>query len=364
MVCGRDAVPGLLASANVPDHGTGPANVPNHKTASATALERAFVSVGLLKNSNVIRPIKYNKSNTFIPGVADCVRMSDSRIPWIDDHPVAAFFVGAYAYTWLVSAPAVFMDPSWTAAILIYVGSFGPPVSAATVTWLRGGSVRMWARQIARWDVGWYWWLVAFGLPLGIIALTTVVLVGVGGPVDLDARPSPFLIAVIFVFGFTVSGGLNEEPGWRGFAQPYLNDRYSALTASLAVGVGWAVWHLPYFLAPVTPHSGFTLVNQVGWFVGILLLSVILTWAYNSTGSVLVVIVLHAMSNAADALLPLAPDLIVVDGVVDETAVATVTVAQLGVQLAVVVAIVAYYGTDSLARDAIPGAADAGGEPR
>ncbi len=47
--------------------------------------------------------------------------MSKSRLPWIDDHPVAAFFVGAYAYTWIISAPALFMEPSWTAAILIYV---------------------------------------------------------------------------------------------------------------------------------------------------------------------------------------------------------------------------------------------------
>ena len=289
--------------------------------------------------------------------------MAQPRIPWVDAHPVIAFVIGAYAYTWIISAPAYFMELSWTPWILIYIGSFGPPVSAAVVTWLQGESVRAWARQIGRWRVGWPWWLVAFGVPVAIIAVTTGILVAIGGPVDpAQISASPALIAVIFVFGLTVSGGLNEEPGWRGFMQPYLNDKYSALTASLIVGVVWAVWHLPYFLIPITPHSGFTLVNQIGWFVGIILLSVILAWAYNNTGSVLIVMVLHAMVNTADILLPLAPNQIVQDGVIIESAVATVTVTQLGVQLLVVLLIVAYFGRRSLAHREIPGVVHIQGE--
>ncbi|WP_313687324.1 hypothetical protein [Halobellus marinus] len=68
------------------------------------------------------------------------------------------------------------------------------------------------------------------------------------------------------------------------------------------------------------------------------------------------------MANTADILLPLAPDLIVVDGVIDEAAVGTVVMVQLAVQLLVVVAIVTYYGRDSLARGAIPGVDAIGGE--
>jgi membrane protease YdiL (CAAX protease family) len=283
--------------------------------------------------------------------------MADSRIAWVDSHPVIAFFVGAFAYTWIITAPAYFMELSWTPWILIYIGSFGPPISAATVTWLQGESVRAWARQIGRWRVGWRWWLVAFGVPIAIVVVTVGILLGIGGPVDPDQLSvSPVLIAVIFVFGLTVSGGLNEEPGWRGFAQPYLNDRYSALTASLIIGVVWALWHLPYFVIPITPHSSFTLANLVGWFVGILLLSVILAWAYNNTGSVLIVMVLHAMVNTADILLPLVPERIVVDGVIDESAVALVTVTQLGVHLLVVLLIVGYFGHRLLAHGAVPGA--------
>jgi membrane protease YdiL (CAAX protease family) len=200
--------------------------------------------------------------------------------------------------------------------------------------------------------------VAAFGLPLAIVGVTTAILVAIGGPVDL-AQPaqSPVLIAIVFVFGLTVSGGLNEEPGWRGFAQPYLNDRFSALTASLIIGVVWAGWHLPYFVIPFTPHSSFTFANQIGWVLGILSLSIILGWAYNNTGSVLIVMVLHAMVNTADILLPLAPDQLIVGGVPDEAAVTTITATQLTVQLLVVIVILAYFGPKALARKAIPGVA-------
>ncbi|MFB6097010.1 MAG: lysostaphin resistance A-like protein [Haloferacaceae archaeon] len=288
--------------------------------------------------------------------------MPDSRIPLVQDHPVAAFFVGAYLYTWLISAPAALMDPSWTAAILVYLGSFGPTVSAAAVTWLRGEDVRAWAAQLTDWRVGWRWWAVALGLPIVAAAAITLVVLAVGGPVDLARDPpSPLLFVGLFVFALILSGGLNEEPGWRGFAQARLNERYGALRASLLVGVVWAGWHLPYFVIPVTPHSSFPLVNQVGWVGGILLLSVVLAWVYNGTGSVLLAMVLHAMANTADVIIPLAPERILVDGVIDQGAVAVVTGVHLGVYLLIVLGIVAAYGGAKLARGSVPTAVDVGG---
>jgi len=288
--------------------------------------------------------------------------MTDSRLPLVDEHPVAAFFVGAYVYTWLVTAPAVAMPASWPAAILVYVGSFGPPVSAAAVTWLRGDDVRAWARQIVRWRVGWRWWAVALGLPVAAAVVITLGVLAVRGPVDLgQALPSPLLFVGIFLFAMVLSGGLNEEPGWRGFAQARLNERYGALRASLLIGVVWAGWHLPYFFAPVTPHSSFALVNQLGWFGGILTLSVLLAWVYHNTGSVLLAMVLHAMANTADVVIPLVPDEIFVDGVVDERAVGTVVVIHLAVYVLIVLVVVAYYGREKLSRGEVPGSRYVGG---
>lgn len=290
--------------------------------------------------------------------------MGDSSIPLVEDRPVVAFFLGAYLYTWVVSAPAVFMEPSWSAALLVYAGSFGPPISAAVVTWLRGDDVRAWARQITRWRVGWKWWAAAAGLPIVAAVGITLVLVVVRGPVDLgQAFPSPVLFAAIFLFALLLSGGLNEEPGWRGFAQPHLNERYGAVPASLLIGVVWAGWHAPYFVIPVTPHSSFPLVNTLGWVGGILTLSILLGWLYNNTGSVLLAMVLHAMANTADVVIPLAADQIVIDGIIDESAVGVVTVVHLAVYVFIVFAVIAVYGRERLTDGEMPDATDAGARP-
>lgn len=52
----------------------------------------------------------------------------------------------------------------------------------------------------------------------------------------------------------------NGEIGWGGFALPVLLERADALPASVALGLGWAVWYLPAFVqrpgnGPASPRS-------------------------------------------------------------------------------------------------------------
>jgi membrane protease YdiL (CAAX protease family) len=82
-----------------------------------------------------------------------------------------------------------------------------------------------------------------------------------------------------------------EEIGWRGFALPRLQKRYSALLATLIVGILWSFWHLPLVFLVGNPMSDSP-------FLIIVANAFIYTWIYNSTkGSILLVALFHGVLN-------------------------------------------------------------------
>lgn len=182
-------------------------------------------------------------------------------------------------------------------------GAFGPLVAAALVTWAVGDDVKTWAVQVLEWRVGPRWYLVAVGLPC------VITVGGIGlALLDVGATVTPSLLVqriplfpVLLVFTLLLGGG-QEELGWRGFALPRLQAERSALTASLGLGVVWALWHLPLFLvgAPRNQTGSFLL-----YAVLIVAVSILLTWCYNGTGgSVLLAMLFHAAVNSSGSLLP------------------------------------------------------------
>ncbi|MGD8750779.1 MAG: CPBP family intramembrane metalloprotease [Anaerolineales bacterium] len=102
-------------------------------------------------------------------------------------------------------------------------------------------------------------------------------------------------MVILFFLYNIIYGGLSEEPGWRGFALPRLQAKFSPLVSSLILGVLWAVWHAPARFGGIEAKSlSDTLVE---WGL-LLLVSVIFTWFYNRTkGSVLVTALLHPAMN-------------------------------------------------------------------
>jgi len=214
-------------------------------------------------------------------------------------HPVPAFFALTYLLSWTAWAPLVASGapPGLRTTLLILVGGFGPAVAAAVVTWAAGDGVRAWASQLLHWRVGARWWAVALLLPAATVTTAGALAVLAFGrpfaPESLGAAAT-YPLTMTFVF---LAGGGNEEPGWRGFALPRLQARFSALAASLVVGVGWVVWHLPLFAIPGSAQAGLPLHFYA---VAVLAESVVFTWLYNgSGGSVLLAMTLHASVNNA-----------------------------------------------------------------
>jgi membrane protease YdiL (CAAX protease family) len=107
---------------------------------------------------------------------------------------------------------------------------------------------------------------------------------------------------ISFLNNFLFTAAL-EEPGWRGFLLPRLQQRFSPLVASLFVWLPWALWH-----APLDFHRPFrfTLVNYLLIRVVFLIpITIILTWFYNrSDSNLLTTIIFHASMNTFPFVLP------------------------------------------------------------
>jgi membrane protease YdiL (CAAX protease family) len=110
------------------------------------------------------------------------------------------------------------------------------------------------------------------------------------------------MVPVLMLILISPMGGAGGEEyfGWRGYAQPKLQEkwgRWAPLLTSLIIGVVWAVWHLPEFFNPASTQYA------LGWggFVPLIIMeitnSIIMTWLFNKTGgSVLVAgVIWHLM---------------------------------------------------------------------
>ena len=212
-------------------------------------------------------------------------------------HPLIVFFVLAYAVTWVVWIPR---------ALGVQVGVVGqlwtwmPALAALAAAALTGGRAAVvdLGSRLVRWRVAWPWYAVVIVGPAVFSLAVGAVYVLLGGSWSA-ALPAAFTTPIpslaLFLVILTLTDGLGEEPGWRGFALPRLLDRTNPLVASLLLGVLWAGWHLPLVWT-----EGSSLFGGPPWllFLDLPAKSVLFTWIFLRTrGSVLLAALLHGTTN-------------------------------------------------------------------
>ena len=185
---------------------------------------------------------------------------------------------------------------TFTGTVLFVLGGLGP--FAASVILLRESdrSLRAWFRDIFEVHLSLRYYVLALVIPVALFfaAIVMQIIFFDGG---LTPELLPGLIEYPLFLGFVIlfGGGL-EEPGWRGYLLPALQEAYSPLTAGLLVGVVWAGWHLPLVFIPGTIQHTLPLGL---YLLQLVELSILLTWLTNrANGSVLPAILLHAGGNA------------------------------------------------------------------
>jgi len=276
----------------------------------------------------------------------------------VERRRLTSFFLLAYALAWGVEAvPGLvgMTQPSWTSWFFAgFLSALAPSVAAAIVVWASGESVRGWFRSVAKVRVHWKWYVAAIAVPFLIVYAAGVVSWVIGGPIDWSAfEISPTTIVFGIVIG-TLLGGGQEEFGWRGFAQPELQERYGAFRAAVVVGVFWGLWHLPQFL-PGGFRADWGPLMVGSYFVGIIGFSVLLAWVFNgSGGSAWLAMVMHGADNATQGRLPIDLSIVAPDGVLLPSTLVTINVPHAFLTWLIALIVVGVVGT-ALYRDRVRG---------
>ncbi|GAB3670506.1 CPBP family intramembrane glutamic endopeptidase [Halopiger thermotolerans] len=230
------------------------------------------------------------------------------------------FLLFSHGWTWgwwsvpILAEWHVFRFPG---LVFLIVGGLGVTIGGVVMTWHvggRAGLADLWRRLVDVRRLSLRWFLVVIALfPALAVAGAGAAIVVDGATQPLSAAPLLELLAEPVALAGTLAaifllGPFHEEIGWRGYWLDRLQLRWSAATASLVLGVGWASWHAPLFLM-VGYFSSWDFSPDPIWFAfNIVLGSVLYTWLYNNTDrSVLAAILFHFVGNATGQLLELSP---------------------------------------------------------
>ena len=167
-----------------------------------------------------------------------------------------------------------------------------PTISAVIISGVNDGlqGVKNLFTGFKIWKVNFFWYFAGLLLIIGPMIFALFYLL-FGGKAPGPASNYTIPIFLLDLFISLISGPLNEEAGWRGYALPRLQSKFSALTSSVILGILWGFWHLPLYLVETRlPFYIFIFLNIV--------LSILITWGYNNTnGSLVIAVLFHYCFN-------------------------------------------------------------------
>lgn len=202
------------------------------------------------------------------------------------------------------------LKPGLAPYLFMFLFAFGPTLAGIIVTAAfkgREGLADLW-RRLIKVRVPIRWVVLVFAIPL----IWNLIALGIGYASEgLSSIEFNFLVplslAVPLFLYMLIFTGFAEEVGWRGYALPELQKKYTAERSSVILGVFWGLWHIPsvmlvqYLDGSLTPPIAISLV--FGLTLGIIGWTIVNTWIYNNTQSVFWIIVLHALSNTFQSYL-------------------------------------------------------------
>jgi len=219
---------------------------------------------------------------------------------FINRYPAATYFITCFIISWVAAfvliAPKLLNHQPLARldGILMFPLLLTGPLFASIIltSYLKGkAGLRQLFSGMGRFKVKASWYLPLLIPPVAIFAVLAV----------LRLFVSPAFTPQFFAFGvlFAVPAGLFEEIGWTGFAFPALQKKFSALKASVILGIFWGLWHLPVidFLGAANPHGVYWL-PFVCVFIGFVwAMRVLIAWIFCNTKSLILCQLMHISST-------------------------------------------------------------------
>lgn len=212
---------------------------------------------------------------------------------WIKRWPLAAYVLLLFGVEWLLLWA---FQSTTTPIVALVIGAWLPNLAGVLITAVVDGrdGLRCLFSRVARWRVGFKWYVIAWCAPLGITLLALGLYAASGNA--LPAAAPMALLVPLLLFNL-VLGPLGEELGWRGTALPLMQERWNVITASLVLGVVWGLYHLPTFILPGLPQNN---VPLLAFMLGAMALNVFMVWMFNHThGSLIMPFLAHWAFNFA-----------------------------------------------------------------
>lgn len=242
---------------------------------------------------------------------------------FIKRHPVLSYYLLVFTISWggilvLIGGPGNIPGTKEQAERLLFPALLimfaGPSISGIVMNYFFGGKADLHAlkNRLLAWRVKAYWYAIAI---LTGPLLVSAVLFGLA---LLNQDFLPGIVTAkdkmgLLIFGISwglIGGGLLEEIGWTGFAIPHLRKKYSIFSTGLIVGYLWGIWHflIAFWASNYMGGSDSWLLFVLGflafYLVALPAYRVLLVLAYDQTGSLPVVMLMHALLSASTIVLP------------------------------------------------------------
>ena len=230
---------------------------------------------------------------------------------WMSTKYLMIFFTLTLAWTWICGFIPVILGITGTGVgtFIFYFGGGAPSVVALFLvffTYPKDKRSDYFRRCFSFKQAGWKWPFITIAVFTALSAVSIVAgvyLLGFDMP-TMDyikaIAANPLNIPLVLLLSL-ISGPLNEEFGWRGYALDRLLLKFGFLKGSLILGFIWAIWHLPWYFTPGQAQYNLlkdSVFHAVMFVPSVMLLSVFVSFVYVKTNrSILAGALVHMFSN-------------------------------------------------------------------